>query len=144
MADKTTQSANDVVDYLLRGVAPSWAGATTLYLSLHTGAVGVGGNQLTNEADYVPYARIPLSRNSSGDFDAAAAMQSANNVLKQFAKCTGAGGGGLPQTITHAAIGENASGAGTVIATAALSSPLVVNTNIRPQFDVGTIVVGEQ
>ena len=142
MASKTTQSANDFVNFLLRNVPASWDGASTLYMSLHTGAVGLGGNQLTNEAAYVPYARIPLLRNNStGVFDAAAAGIALNNTLLQFAKCTG---GTLPETLTHAAIGENASGAGTVIVSGALDFPLVVNINVRPQFAIGTAAVQEQ
>jgi hypothetical protein len=141
MASKTTQSANDFLNYFLRNSAPSWGGATTLYLSLHTGAVGLGGNQTTNEATYTGYARVALTRSSSGAFSAASSGSAANNALIQFGLCSG---GTLPETITHAAIGENASGTGTVIASAALNSSLVVNLNIRPQFDVSTLVVQEQ
>lgn len=141
MASKTTQSANDVVNYLVRNVAPTWDGATTLYLSLHTGAVGLGGNQLTNEATYTPYVRVAITRNSSGTFNAASGGVAATNALLQFAQCTA---GTLPETLTHAALGENASGAGTVIATAALSSSIVVNVNSVPQFAIGTLTVGEQ
>lgn len=141
MASKTTQSANDVVNYLVRNVAPTWDGATTLYLSLHTGAVGLGGNQLTNEATYVPYVRVAITRNAAGTFDAAVGGVAATSALLQFAQCTA---GTLPETLTHAALGENASGAGTVIATAALSSSIVVNVNSVPQFAIGTLTVGEQ
>lgn len=142
MADKTTQSANDVVNYLLQNIPPSWDGVGTLYLSLHTGAIGLGGNQTTNEATYTPYARIPLLRNAAtGVFDDAVGGIALNNTLLQFAKCSG---GTLPETLTHAAIGENPTGVGTVIVTGALSFPLVVNVNVRPQFASNTISVGEQ
>lgn len=137
MASKTTQSANDVVNYILRNVAPSWDGATTLYISLHTGAIGLGGVQTTNEATYTGYSRVALSRNSSGSFTAASSGSSSNNALIQFGNCTG---GTLPETITHVAIGENASGTGTVIMTSALASPLIVNINVQPQFAIGTLV----
>lgn len=43
MASKTTQSANDVMNWMTRNVSPSWGGATILYASLHVGAVGLGG-----------------------------------------------------------------------------------------------------
>lgn len=142
MADKTTQSANDVVNYLIRNTAPSWDGATTLYASLHTGAVGLGGNQLTNEATYPGYARIPITRSGAGTFNAASAGVALTNALLQFGLCTT--GGTLPETLTHASLGENASGAGTVIVTAALASPIVVNINSVPQFAIGTMSVGEQ
>jgi len=141
MASKTTQSANDIVNYMLRNVAPSWDGASTLYFSLHTGAIGLGGDQDTNEATYTPYARIPITRTSGGSFDAAAAGIALNNALLQFAKCTG---GTLPETLTHAALGELASGAGTVIVSAALDFPLVVNINVRPVFQIGSVAIQEQ
>lgn len=141
MADKTTQSANDVVNYLVRNTAPSWDGASTLYVSLHTGAVGLGGDQLTNEVVYTGYARIPITRSGAGGFNAAAAGVAATNLLLQFGTCTG---GTLPQVVTHASLGENASGAGTVIVTAALASSITVNINSVPQFAIGTMTVGEQ
>ena len=141
MPSKTTQSANDFVNYFLRSVAPSWGGATTLYLSLHTGAVGLGGNQLTNEATYTGYARVALTRSAAGAFTAAASGSSVNAALILFGLCTG---GTLPETLTHVSLGENASGAGTVIATGALNQSLVVNLNSRPEFDPATLQVSEQ
>jgi hypothetical protein len=141
MASKTTQSANDVVNYLVRNAAPSWDGATTLYVSLHTGAVGLGGDQTSNEVAYTGYARIPITRSGAGTFNAAAAGIAVTNALLQFGLCTG---GTLPVVVTHAAIGENASGAGTVIVTGALSSSITVNINSVPQFAIGTMSVGEQ
>lgn len=141
MADKTTQSANDVVNYLVRNASPSWDGATTLYVSLHTGAVGLGGDQLSNEATYTGYARVAITRSGAGAFNAASAGVALTNLLIQFGQCTG---GTLPETLTHASLGENASGAGTVIVTAALASPIVVNINSVPQFAIGTMSVGEQ
>ena len=142
MASKTTQSANDVLNYLLRNSAPTWDGATTLYVSLHSGAVGLGGNQTTNEVTYTGYARIPVLRNNStGEFTTSTVASASNQNLLQFGNATA---GGFPITATHAAIGENASGVGTVIATGALASSLVINLNINPQFPIGAVVVQEQ
>lgn len=140
MAMKTTQSANDSLNYLLRNVSPSWGGSGTLYLSLHTGAVGLGGDQLTNEISYTGYARLAITRSSGGGFTVAASRQSKNNALVQFGNCTG---GSLPVTATHVSIGENASGAGTVIATGALVSPLVINLNTQPQFAINQLTIEE-
>lgn len=141
MADKTTQSANDVLNYMLRNVAPSWASNANLYLSLHTGTVGVGGDQLTNEVSYTGYARIPLIRNAStGVFSAAATRQSSNNALLQFGNPTD---GTFPIVITHVAIGENSAGSGTVIAFGALSPSLTINLNNQPQFAISTLTLQE-
>jgi hypothetical protein len=141
MASKTTQSANDFLNYWLRNVAPSWDGSGTIYIALHTGAVPLGGGQTSNEATYTGYARVALTRSAGGAWTAAASGSSSNNALIQFGNCTG---GTLPETITHASIGENASGAGTVIASGALNSSLIVNINIQPQFAIGAAVVQEQ
>lgn len=142
MASKTTQSANDFVNYLLRNVAPSWDGATTLYMSAHSGAVGLGGNQTTNEIAYTGYSRIALLRNNvTGEFTVSTTGSSSNQNLLQHGNATA---GTFPITITHAAIGENASGSGTVIATGALASPYTFNINTNPQYPPGAAVLLEQ
>ena len=142
MASKTTQSANDVLNYMLRNAAPSWDGSTTLYLALHTGAVGLGGDQTSNEVAYTGYGRIAILRNNStGEFTTSVAASSSNQNLLQFGNATA---GSFPITATHASIGENASSTGTMITTGALSSPLVINLNINPQFPIGSVIVQEQ
>lgn len=141
MADKTTQSANDIINYMLRNVAPSWGSNANLYLALHTGAVTVGGDQTSNEVSYTGYARIPLIRNNStGVFSTSTAASSSNNALLQFGNPTG---GSFPIVITHVSIGENSVGAGTVIATGALSPSLTINLNNQPQFATNTLILQE-
>lgn len=142
MASKTTQSANDVMNWMTRNVSPSWGGATILYASLHVGAVGLGGDQTTNEVAYTGYGRVALLRNNTtGEFAAAASGQTANQNLLQFGNATA---GSFPITGTHVAIGESPSGAGTVIATGALASATVLNLNSNPQFPIGQLVWAEQ
>lgn len=137
MAALTTQSANDVLNYLLRNVAPSWDGATTLYISLHTGTIGAAGDQTTNEVSYTGYSRVAVSRNSSGTFSAASSGASENSAAITFGNATA---GSFPITVTHVAIGENSSGAGTVLEYAAISGgSLVINLNIQPNFAIGTM-----
>jgi hypothetical protein len=140
MASKTTQSANDVVNYMLRNVAPSWAGNANLYLSLHTGAVGLGGDQLTNEVAYTGYGRVALARNASGIFTTAGNGSSSNNALIQFGNPTG---GSFPIVITHVAIGENSTGSGTVLDFGVLSPSLTINLNNQPQFAINTLIKQE-
>jgi hypothetical protein len=138
MAALTTASANDVLNYILRNVAPSWGGATTLYVSLHSAAVGAGGDQTTNEIAYTGYARVAIARNSSGEFTAAASGATDNDNQITFGNPTA---GSFPITVTHAAIGENASGAGTAILTTALASSLVINLNVQPNVPIGAFDV---
>jgi hypothetical protein len=140
MADKTTQSANDIINYMLRNVAPSWGSNANLYLALHTGSVTVGGDQTTNEVAYTGYARIPVARNASGGFSAAASGASANNALLQFGNPTN---GSFPIVITHVSLGENSVGSGTVIAFGALSPSLTINLNNQPQFAISTLNLQE-
>ena len=144
MASKTTQSMNDILNYMLRGVAPSWGGSGTLYLSLHVGAIGNGGNQSTNEVDYVGYARLPITRSVAGSFAIASGGSTTNSAVFTFGKCTSAGAITLPCIITHVAIGEASSTAGTVIVSSALSGVgIVVNINSKPEFDLSTLTIQE-
>lgn len=136
MAAFTTQSANDLLNYILRGVAPSWGGASTLYLSLHTGTVGAGGGQTTNEVSYTGYARVAVTRNSSGSFTAASSGASENGSQISFGNPTG---GSFPISVTHIAIGEASSGAGTVIEYTALDNALTVNLNVQPNLAAGVL-----
>jgi hypothetical protein len=140
MASKTTQSANDVINYLLRNVTPTYAGSANLYLALHTGAVGLLGDQTTNEVTYEGYARVAVARNASGAFTAASSGASHNAALIQFGNPTS---GSFPIVITHVSLGENSVGVGTVIATGALSPSLTINLNNQPQFAINSLTVTE-
>lgn len=136
MAALTIQSANDLLDYILRNVAPSWGGSGTLYGSLHTGTIGGAGDQTTNEVAYTGYSRFSITRTSSGLFIAAMAGATENSLAKTFGNPTA---GTFPIVATHFAIGENPSGAGTVIMYAPLASPLTINLNVEPNFAIGTL-----
>jgi hypothetical protein len=138
MAALPTASANQLLNYILRNVAPPWAGATTLYVSLHSAAIGLGGDQTTNEITYTGYARVAIGRSASGEFSAAAGATTDNDNLITFGNPTA---GSFPITATHVSIGENASGAGTAILTTALSSPLIINLNVQPNFPIGVLDV---
>lgn len=136
MAALTTQSANDLLNYILRNVAPSWGGSGTLYLSLHTATIGAGGDQTTNEISYTGYSRLAVTRTSSGFVNAAASGAASNNAELQFGNPTA---GTFPITVTHIALGAAASGAGTAIEFTALDSPLVINLNVQPKLAVGAL-----
>jgi hypothetical protein len=142
MASKTTQSANDIINYMARNVAPSWAGATTLYLSLHSAAISLGSDITANEISYTGYSRQAISRNSSGEFDVAASGATANNVAKLFGVATA---GSFPILATHLGISAAASGAGTCIASGAIAGGgVTVNLNSNPTVLVGNLVWQEQ
>jgi hypothetical protein len=135
MAALTTTSANDLLNYILRNVAVPWAG-TTKYLSLHTGTIGAGGDQTTNEVSYTGYARVAVTTTTGGLFNAAASGATENNAAVTWGNPTA---GSFPITVTHIALGANASGAGTVIEYTALANPLVINLNVQPNAATGVL-----
>lgn len=135
MASLTTVSANDLLNQVLRNVVLPWAGSTK-YMSLHSGSVGLGGDQTTNEIAYTGYARVAVTTTTGGIFDAAASGATQNNAPITFGNPTA---GTFPITVTHIGIGANPSGAGTCIEFTALDSPLVINLNVQPNLATGTL-----
>lgn len=116
----------EVLNQIFVGTALSWNANSNLYLALYTADPGEAGTAVTNEASYTGYARVVLIRAS--DFTVSG-NQVSNSNLEQFAQCTSGS-----QTITHAAIVTTASGAGTIIVRAALTSSISVSTGVQPQF----------
>lgn len=109
---------------------------TNLYVSLHTGDPGEGGNQTTSEATYTSYARVAVARNSGGW--TVSGNQVSNTALIQFPQCTGGS-----DTITHFAVGTAASSTGKVLYKGALSASLAVSSGIQPLFGVGDLDITE-
>jgi hypothetical protein len=82
-----------------------------------------------------------LRNNVTGEFATASGGSAANQNLLQIGNATA---GTFPISATHVAIGENPSGAGTVLATGALVSTTVINLNSNPQFPIGQLIWAEQ
>lgn len=124
-----------VLNQVFVGTALPWDANTDLWLALHTADPGEAGTATTSEvgtAAWTNYARIVLTRAS--DFDVSGDTVS-NANLEQFSTSSG----GTGDTITHATIVTTASGAGTIIARAALNTPLAVSTGVQPQFNPGDL-----
>ncbi len=109
---------------------------TNLYVSLHTGDPGEGGNQTTSECAYTSYARVAVARSGSGWTVSGNAVT--NAALIQFPQCTGGS-----ETITHFAVGTAASSTGKVLYKGALSASLAVSSGIQPQFAAGDLDITE-
>ena len=109
---------------------------TNLYVSLHTGDPGEAGNQTTNECAYTSYARVAVARSGSGWTVTGNAV--ANVALVQVEQCgvTGA-------TLTHFAVGTDSAGAGKLLYSGELTSPLAVSSGIQPQFAGGDLDITE-
>jgi hypothetical protein len=110
--------------------------AGSLYVSLHTGDPGEGGNQTTSEAAYGSYARVAVARSGAGWTVSGNAVS--NAALVQFPQCTSGS-----ETLTHFAVGVASSSTGKVLYKGALSASLAVSSGIQPQFATGELDITE-
>lgn len=134
---------NDLLKLILNAtaianIADNAAGSplTNLYVSLHTGDVGEGGDQTTSEATYTSYARVAVARSGSGWTVSGNAGTNAAEIA--FPACTGGS-----NTITHFAVGTASSGAGKVLYKGALAASLAVSAGITPKFAAGELDITE-
>lgn len=138
---KGDTTENDVIKVMfLNNYDPAWRGNANLYLALHTSDPGETGDQTSNEVlvgAYASYARIPVLKTAVGW--TIAGNQAQNAALAQFPQCTG----GTGATVTHVSIGTLASGAGQILYSGILNSPLAVSNLIQPQFPALALTVTE-
>lgn len=87
------------------------AAAGSLYLAFHTGDVGVGGSQTTNECAYTGYARKAIARSTAEWTIASSEPITITNINAQSTLIATAGS----ETITHWSIGRASSGTGEVL-----------------------------
>lgn len=106
--------------------------ATVLYVSLHTADPGEAGSQTTSEATYTSYARVAVARSGAGWTVAGNSVSNAVAIL--FPTATGGS-----STVTHFGIGLDASGAGTLLFSGVLTTPLSVSNAIAPVFQIGQL-----
>lgn len=117
------------------GDATGLRGSTTagvFYIGLHTADPGEGGSQTTSEATYTGYARVSVARSSSGWTVTGDTV--ANDAVITFGACTAG-----TSTVTHFSIGSDASGAGNLFLSGALTGSLAVSDGITPSFAAGAL-----
>ncbi len=133
----TDAAENDILELIFQAV--TWlsfaedkvtAPYTNLQVSLHTADPGEAGTQLTSEAAYTGYTRVAVARTSGGW---AVATGTADNVAAVTFPASTSG----PESITHFGIGTDATGAGNLVGSGALTSTLVVNSGVTPEFAIG-------
>lgn len=107
--------------------------AGSFYIALYTADPGESGTATTNEATYTSYARVAVARSGAGW--SVSGNQASNAAAVAFATCTGGS-----NTITHAGIVQNSSGAGDLYISGALTSSLAVSNGIAPNFAIGQLV----
>jgi cytosine/uracil/thiamine/allantoin permease len=131
---KSNATENDVLKANLKGTDPAWRGNANRYIALYTADPGEAGTATTNETAYTNYARVAVS---VADWTDGGSTFSNTNLI-QFPECgvTGA-------TLTHVAIVTTASGAGQILYSGELNSPLAVANLIQPQFAAGNLTVSE-
>ena len=109
---------------------------TNLYIALHTADPGETGTQTTSEATYTNYARVAVARTSGGfTLSGTSPTQVANAAIVAFPAC-----GATGNTVTYFSIGVASSGATKILVSGALSSSLIVNSGITPQFAINALV----
>lgn len=139
---KGNTAENDLINLIFNKVLPAWLGTlsgtgnTHLYVSLHTADPGEGGSQTTSEANYTDYARVGVIRTSAGW--TVSGNQASNTALVQFPLC-----GGGNNTLTYVAVGTDSTGAGELLYSGALNSPITVSSGVQPQFAAGVLIFQE-
>jgi hypothetical protein len=127
---------NDVLLKTFQATEFSWDANTDLYVSLHETDPGEAGSQLTGECGYGSYARQTISRSASG-WDVAGNVAS-NDDLIQFPTSTV-----LDSDAAYIAIGTSLAGAGQILYSGALNSPIPTNVGIQPQFAANALTITE-
>lgn len=130
---KANTTEQDLLAYIFKATAISWAAATELDIHLHTADPGEGGNSATSEATYTSYAAVTVDRNGT---DWTGTNPVANGILIQFPQCTGGS-----NTLTHVSITPQ--GSTQILYSGALNAPLSVSSGIQPQFAIGAVSIAE-
>jgi len=110
--------------------------AGSLYISLHTADPGEGGSQATSECAYTSYARVAVTRSTGSKEWTVTSGSAVNANAITFPKATGGS-----ETATHFGIGYASSGAGNLILSGALTSPLAISNNIQPSYAASALTV---
>lgn len=106
---------------------------TNLYVSLHTADPGEAGDQTTSEAAYTSYARVAVARTSDG-------WTVTGNSVSPAADITFPTATGGTETITHAAVGTDASGAGKLLYSGDLSTSISITSGTAPSLTTSTVI----
>ncbi len=126
----TTENA--ALKMFLQGTDPSYRAGATQYLMLLTADPGEAGS-IAAEADYIGYARVPLTKAGAWT-DGGSSFT--NAALIQFGACTSG-----TNALTHFAVVDTASGAVNMMIIGALSATLNCSAGIQPQFAIGALSV---
>lgn len=131
---------NDILKLIFNGTAiadlaenDATSPLASLYLSLHTADPGEAGDQTTNETTYTGYARVAVTRDGTGFTVTGNSVSPAANVV--FGECSAG-----TATITHAAVGTAASGAGKLLYKGAVSPNIAVSAGVTPRLTTASAI----
>lgn len=119
----------------LQGTDPAYRAGGTQYLALFTADPGETAD-LTNEANYTDYARVPLTKASAWT---GAGNPFTNADLIQFPACTGS-----TAAVTYFAVVDTGPARLTAVnmmISGQLNATLNVSSGIQPQFAIGALSV---
>lgn len=139
---KGNTAENDVINLIFNATLASHLGTLSgtgnanLYISLHTGDPGEGGNQQTSECAFGSYARQAVARSGAGWTVSGNAAENAATI--SFPECSSGS-----ETVTHVAIGTLSSGTGQIVYSGALNASRSVSSGITLQFAAGSLDVSE-
>ncbi len=106
---------------------------TDLYVSLHTSSPGPGGNQTTNEATYLSYQRVPVSRDSGG-WTVVGSVVSPVATIVFDAATSGS------EVATHFAVGTDPSGAGKLLYYGSIAPTISISTGVTPELTTASTI----
>ncbi len=118
------------------GLLPS-AAAGSLYLSLHTSDPGEAGDQTTNETAYTSYARAAIARSGAGFTVTGNSV--VNAAIVDHPKCTASPGA----AVTHFGVGTDSSGAGKLLYSGTLTTPITMSVGTIPRCEAGALAITE-
>jgi hypothetical protein len=133
---KGNTTETDVLGKLFNNTALSWDANTNLYVGLHTGDPGEGGNQQTSECAFGSYARVTVARSGAGW--TVSGNTATNAATISFPECTSGS-----ETVTYVSIGTASSGTGQILYSGALSASRSVSSGITLQFAAGALDITE-
>ena len=134
---KSDTLEQDMINYVMLGIAPSWAAYTEFFLSLHTADPTDAGAQNSYEAAYTGYTRSTLSRSTTALTNSATGAVD-NIATVSFGPCTAG-----VSYVTHVGLGTSFSGTGTLLYSNALLSPVAIGAGITPSFDTSSVTISE-
>jgi len=106
---------------------------TNLYVSLHTADPGEAGDQTTSECAYTSYARVAVARSGAG-------WTVTDNSVSPAATIAFPAATGGTETATYAGFGTDASGAGKLLYSGAISPTIDISSGVTPRLTTATAI----